>query len=245
MTRHLPTHQLLPAAALAALFLAADARAQGAGPTQTLQPVVVTTGEAVIHQAPDRAFVTIAAESRATSPQQAQRQTAEAMSAVQARLKEAGIAAEAVQTRAVELRPEFDYVNGKQVPRGYLARNSIEVRVDAIERLGATLDLAVGSGATSITGVRFDLKNRDAVERDALRRAVADARARAEAAAAGAGLTIDRVIRIEEQRSVHVPPPMPMTMSRAVQVAEPATPIAPGEIEVRAMVTLTAALSNR
>ena len=36
------------------------------------QPVVVTTGEGVVKRAPDRAWVTIAVESRARSPQDAQ-----------------------------------------------------------------------------------------------------------------------------------------------------------------------------
>ena len=44
------------------------------------------------------------------------------------------------------------------------------------------------------------LQDRAAVEREAVRLAVADARARAVAAAAGAGQTIDRVIRIEDSR---------------------------------------------
>ena len=48
------------------------------------------------------------------------------------------------------------------------------------------------------------------LERDALRRATADARMRAEAAAAGAGRSIDRIIRIEEAGDRRYPQPMPM-----------------------------------
>ena len=71
-------------------------------------------------------------------------------------------------------------------------------------------------------GVRFDLKDRDSVEREALRMAVQDARRRADAAASGAGVAIERIMRIEEQRDVvDVPRPLPMNMvvmeSRAAQ----------------------------
>ena len=48
--------------------------------------------------------------------------------------------------------------------------------------------------------MRFDIQDREKVERDALRLAVADARSRAEAAAAGAGRTVDRIIKIEDAR---------------------------------------------
>jgi uncharacterized protein YggE len=204
--------------------------------------VIVTTGEGVVKLAPDRVWVTIAAESRARNPRDAQRANADAMTAVMQKLKAAGLPADAIRTASYDIQPEFDYANGKQTLRGYVARNSLEVRLDDVTKAGEILDAAVGSGATMVSGVRFDLKNRSAAERDALKLAVADARARADAAASGANVRIDRIIRIEEQRSI-TPEPRPMAMMR--QVAESVqvqTPIAPGEIEVRAVVTLTASI---
>ncbi len=206
-------------------------------------PVVVTTGEGVVKVAPDRGWVTIAAESRARSPREAQRANADAMAAVLAKVKGAGLPADAIRTSGYDLQPEFDYNNGKQTLRGYVARNTIEVRVDDIGRVGEILDLAVGSGATNVSGVRFDLKDRAAAEREALRKAVADARMRAEAAASGGNLKVDRILRIEEQRG-SVEPPRPMMMMRqsagAMESGQP--PISPGELEVRAIVTITAAI---
>lgn len=205
-------------------------------------PVIVTTGEGVVKTAPDRAWVSIAAESRARSPRDAQRANADAMTAVLGRLKGTGLAADAIRTSGYDLQPEFDYANGKQTLRGYVARNAIEVRVDDTARVGEILDLAVGSGATSVSGVRFDVKDRSAAEREALKRAVVDARSRAEAAASGAGLTLDRVLRIEEQRGF-VQDPRPLMMMRSEAVADAAqTPVAPGELEVRALVTMTTSI---
>ena len=104
------------------------------------------------------------------------------------------------------------------------------------------IDATIGAGATNISGVRFDLKDRAAVEREALKMAVADARQRADAAAAGAGMKVERVLKIEEQRSIGGGPrPMMMTMASAAQEAR-ATPVSPGEIEIRSVVTLTTAV---
>ncbi len=205
-------------------------------------PVVVMQGDAVIRRAPDRAFVSIAVESRAAKPRDAQQQNAQVMAAVQEKLRAAGVPKENVQTTAYDLELEFDYAGGKRTPRGYLARNSIEVRVDDLARVGEIIDLAVGAGATNVSGVRFDLKERAAVEREAVKAAVADALARAEAAAAGAGRSIDRVQRIEEQAGVRMPQPRPMALARAAAPGPAETPIAPTEIEIRAQVTLTAVL---
>src|SRR6185436_9109435 len=100
---------------------------------------------------------------------------------------------EAIRTIGYDVQYEWEYVNNRRIGRGYVARNTIEVRVDTIDRVGEYLEIAAGSGATSLGGIRFDLKDRAKLEREALRMAVADARAKAEAGAAGAGQSIARV----------------------------------------------------
>jgi uncharacterized protein YggE len=224
-------------------MLAGTASAQRPTPAADV-PVIVTAGEGVVKITPDRVWISIAAESRAANARDAQRANADAMTAVLGKLKGAGLPAEAIRTSAYDLQPEFDYVNGKQNLRDYVARNAVEVRVDDIARAGEILGLAVGSGATSVTGVRFDLKDRSASEKEALKRAVADARSRADAAAAGAGVTIDRVIRIEEQRAfVQEPRPMFAMRREAAMVADAGQPpITAGELEIRATVTMTSSI---
>jgi uncharacterized protein YggE len=93
-------------------------------------------------------------------------------------------------------------------------------------------------------GIRFDLKERAKLEREALRLAVADARAKAEAAAAGAGRTIERIVRIEEASGFGGPVPMPRVMREAVQtgIAAAVPPIEAGQAEIRAQVTLSAVI---
>ena len=221
------------------LLLAPPASAQNAPPPPA---VIVTSGEGVVKQAPDRAWVSIAAESRARTAQEAQRMNTDAMNAVLEKIKTLGIPADAIQTAGYNLQPEFDYQNGKQTLRGYVARNSVQVRVDALAKTGEVISAAVGSGATNVSGVRFDLKDRDAVEREALRRAVQDARQRANYAATGAGVSIDRVIRVEEQRDMGGDPrPMPM-MAMRNEAAQAAVPLEAGEIEIRSRVTLTVSI---
>lgn len=221
---------------------ASPVAAQDASPS-ALVPTVVTNGEATITRAPDQAFVTIAVETRARAPRDAQRQNAEAMSSVQQRIGQSGIPKDAVRTTGYSIQQEFDFANGRRTPRGYVARNGVEVRVDAVERVGDLLDALVEAGATTVTGVRFDLKDRAGAEREALRLAVADARARAEAMASGAGRSIDRVLRIADS-----PQPRframaePVMMQRSAVAPAEATPIEAGLIEVHAQVELTAVI---
>jgi len=214
-----------------------------AQPTSPSDPVVVVSGEGVVKAAADQAWVTITAESRSKVPKDAQSQNAAAMNSVQQKLMGAGISKDAIRTVTYDLQLQSDWVNGRQVPRGYIARHAIEVRVDDITRVGEVIDIAVTGGATAVDTVRFDLKQRESLEREALKRASADARARAEAAASGAGRTIDRVIRIEEPGGRPMPPAPMMMMREAASAAQPTpTPVVAGDIEIKAMVTLTAVL---
>jgi uncharacterized protein len=219
--------------------------AQGQGGVQ-LEPVVVVAGEGIVKAPPDQAWVTLATESRSKNPKDAQSQNAAAMNAVQQKLAAAGLSKDLVRTLAYDLQLESDWVNGRQVPRGYVARNIIEVRLDDIGRVGEVIDLAVTSGANSVQGVRFDLKQRDTLEREALKRASADARARADAAAAGAGSSLGRVLRIEEPvvRSYPMAAPPVAMMREAAADSRAPTPFVAGEIEIRATVTMTVQLKN-
>ena len=203
--------------------------------------VIVISGEGVVQAAPDRAWMMLTAESRAGSPREAQQRNGQAMRPVQDTLRAAGVPAEAIRTVAYDLQQEWDFVNNRRVSRGFVARNTIEIRVDSLDRLGELLELAVESGATAVGGIRFDLKDRARLEREALRLAVADARAKAEVAAAAAGRAVERVVRIEEHGVVSRPP-MPVLAVREALQASDAPPIAAGQLELRAQVTVTAEL---
>ena len=55
-------------------------------------------------------------------------------------------------------------------------------------------------------------------------------------------MKVDRIIRIEEHRA-NINPPVPMPAFRAgAMAADAAPPVAPGELEIRASVTVVAAI---
>ena len=222
--------------ALLSLLLSSSAAiAQTADP-----PQVIVTGEGIIKATPDQAWISIGAESRSKISKEAQQRNADAMTAVQQKIAAFGIPKDAIKTTAIDLQMEFDYANGRQTPRGYVARNTIEVRVDELAKLGDVLDAAVSSGATMIHGLRFDVKQRDQIEATVLQSAVKNAMAKAQAIATGSSRQIDRVMKIEEiAGGERVPMMRQYTMAAR---ADATTPVAPGELEIRAQVRLTVAI---
>src|SRR5262245_9218186 len=201
--------------------------AQGPAPAP---PVIVTQGEATLKRAPDRAWLTVATETRDTKAAEARSRNAEAMTAAQNALKSAGVRPDAIRTTGFSLTPEFDWNNGRSTLRGYVVRNQIEVRVDDLSKLSDVLDAGNSSKtvALSVVGPRFDLKDQQAAENEALRLAVEAAMSRAQAIAAGAKRSVGQIVRIEEHNVGQiVPRPTPVAMRMAAQ-AEPSTPITPG-----------------
>ena len=236
--------QLMPHRALGvALLTLIPALVTAQEPAVPQIPIIVTHGEGVVRRAPDQAFVVASVETRAKNPKEAQTQNANIMTAVQQRIAGLGIPKDAIRTLGYNIQQEYDFPNGRRVLRDYVARNALEIRVDAIDKVGDVLDGAVQAGATSVSNVRFELKDRTAAEREALRLAVADARGRADAAATGAGRAVDRVLKIDDSPDAGGPiVPRQMTMARMAADAAPETPIEPGTIEIRTRVTLTVSI---
>jgi uncharacterized protein YggE len=230
---------------IAATALAGFAHTAHAQTPTAAPPVVVTRGQALVKRAPDQAWLSVATETRDVRADEARRRSAEAATAVQAALKGTGLAADAIRTTGFSLTPDMEWNNGRGTVKGYIVRNQIDVRVDDLSKLGSVIDAANATKSTTltITGPRFALKDQDAAEAEALRAAVEAAMSRAQAIAAGAKRALGSVIRIDDQGGPGLPPPQPMfRMAAAGQAADVQTPITPGEIEVRAEVSVTVEL---
>jgi uncharacterized protein YggE len=220
-------------------LLAAPAAAQSQVPATG--PTVSTEGRASLKVSPDIAWITVTAESRAVRTADAQKLNATAMDSVRASLKAAGLVDDAVKTRSYTVEPQMQYTDGKSKVIGYIARQSLDVRVDDLSKLGAVIDAAGGSGATSISDIRYDVKDRTGIETKLLAEAVRDGMTRATAMAAGAGKEVLTIWRIDEQRFSDGMP-RPMMMRAEGMAADKQTVISPNELEIQARVAITVLL---
>ena len=251
-------HRLLLAVALVASF----PRLASAQPTPPGPPVIVANAEAVLKRTADRALLTVATEVRDGKAANARKKSAEGMTEIRAAIVAAGVPESAIRTTGYSLQPEFEYSGGRPSVRNYVVRNQIEIRIDDIDKLADVIDAAnlPKNIAVTIGSPRYELKDREGAELEATRLAVQNAMSRAKALAAGAGQTLGPVQRIE-QGSVHIVMPQPMYRTQMgiasaarggaggaeAPMAEPAppeTPITPGDLEIRANVTVTVAIKG-
>jgi uncharacterized protein len=227
---------------MAKAFLTLAAVALLAAPALAQQPAVrliTMTGSGTVQAEPDRAWVSVGIEARAPQTATARQAAAATMEAIQRRLKALGIPDAAIRTSMFNVQQDWMVTQGQRTPRGYVVSNQVDIRVDDIKTLAPVIDESLAAGANNIRGVRWDLTNRDALERQALQRAYADARTRAEVIAAAAGSTLGDLYAAQEARAGAIRPTMAFaeTVQAQASAVVADTPVSPGQIDIRATVT--------
>lgn len=226
----------VPAAALLVLALAALPAAAQAdrGP-----PTVSVTGEGRVAATPDLAVITLGVVTEAPEAAAALAENARRLTAVMAVIEAAGVAARDVQTSGLSLAPQWDYErrtpDGQPRLVGYQVSITVSVRLRETARLGGLLDAVVRGGANQFNGLAFALSDPAAQLSRARRRAMLDARRRARAYARAIGAELGPVVSIVEQGG-YVPPPVAYQAAR--MASEAAVPVAEGEVDISASVSV-------
>ena len=225
---------------LAGLLLVASAIAGVAQPrfghsatTPPARTTITVTGNGTVTTVPDRATFGFTIETRAKTATAALAQNSDDATAVIAALKAAGVASANLQTSQVSLMPQTSQ-DGTTI-LGYVASNSVTVRT-GLDRAGKVVDAAVGAGANGVSGPSLDVSDQSSLYRDALRKAVDDAKLKAQSLADAAGISLGAVQSIAEGGSAS---PLPI----AEKLSAAGAPIEAGTQEIQASVTVTYAAS--
>ena len=229
----------LSAAALGCLVLPAAAQEPRVVPGAGTQ--VRAVGEATVKAKPDRAILGIAVITQAASAEAAAAENAKRTDAVLKAVRDAAGSKGAVETSGYALYPNYRYPRdgGQPSIAGYTASNSVEVTLHDLTRVGAVIDTATKAGANNISRLEFGLQDEQAARAEALGAAARKARANAESMAAALGMKMARVVSVEEAEPAVIHPIRQRAMAMAQDVeARAPTPVEPGEIEVRAVVTV-------
>ena len=180
---------VLVAAALAGVLRPEGASAVDPAPNAD---TVTVSGAGVVTAVPDRAQISAGVESRAATARAALQANAAAMEKVLDALRARG--GQNVTTQTVSLSTSFDE-QGR--PNGFVASNVASAET-SLTGAGALIDAAVAAGANQVYGPSLSRSDADALYRDALAKAVDDARERAAILAKAAGRELGRVTAMVE-----------------------------------------------
>lgn len=204
-------------------------------PTEMAIPVQLPTlkvdGIGSVTVQPDLAEAAIGVVTEDRNLTAAQAKNTELTTAVINALRRMGVAENDISTQSYTITPQYDYVEGQQIFRGYRVQHILQVTIRDITKVGPIIDAAVASGANFVGDINFTVANPTIYYLRALDRAIENALAKAVAIGRTLNLQINPIpLRIVEEtyRAVSGQP-------TALQAAE-TTPIQPGEVQITATI---------
>jgi uncharacterized protein YggE len=207
------------------------------------KPIIDLAVTSTVQSAPDAATFTTGVQTKAPKARDAITKNAEKMAAVVAQLKAAGIADKDIQTSAISLYRDVEYLpTGKQRLKGYVVSNVVTAKLRDFQRLGDVLDMLATNGATEFSGPNFTLDDDSAAAGQARDAAWARAMKQARYHAQKAGYADVRVVRVGEsirQQAVEEPMAYAKMAVEAAAEASASTPIQGGEIGTSVTLAIT------
>jgi uncharacterized protein len=222
---------------LAAAALAGIGRPEAAGGASDEQRDGITvTGVGHVDSVPDQAEFSLGVTTKGRTAREALAANSDRMRRLIAALKDAGVSERDLKTQNVSIGPNYD---GDDGPSGYSASNSVSALIRDLDRAGAVLEAASRAGANNVYGPSLTRANREALEADALEKAVENARRRAETLARAADVRLGQVTAIVESvdRGGYE-----LFAERAAAESATDVPIEKGTEEIAASVTVTFAI---
>jgi uncharacterized protein YggE len=191
---------------------------------------LTVSGVGTVAAVPNEAQMSFGVDTRGETARAAVSANADAARRVINALRHAG--ARELQTQYVSVYPVTGE-NGRI--DGYSASNSVSA-VSDVGEAPALVDAAVGAGANQVSGPSMSSSNAEELYRQALAKAVDEARARAQVLARAAGRAVGEIVSISEAASAS---PLPYAERAAL---DSATPIVPGEQDTTATISVTFSL---
>lgn len=176
---------------------------------QDLAPITITvTGEGKASAAPDLAELNLGVDTgRQATANEAMASLKKSMDAVLAAVKGAGVADKDISTQNFYLSPVYDYTTNGQVPKGFQATESLDVKVRNLDKVSDVLGAATAAGANQAGNVNFTIDDPETVKGDARQKAIAQAQDKAAILAKNLGKSLGRMRAFSEGGGV-VPPIM-------------------------------------
>ncbi|MFD1849858.1 SIMPL domain-containing protein [Oceanobacillus bengalensis] len=192
---------------------------------------ITVTGTSTISVEPNTVTIQLAVITEDESLAIAQQENANKMNNVIQSIENLGVPATNIQTSAININPQYDFIDGQQLFRGYEVSNEITVTIDTIDKTGNIIDTAVRNGVNRVSTIRFTIDDEHAYYEQALTNALQNALQKAQAIALSMNLPLDQTpIKItEELMDSHV-----TYKTFAATTDSFTTPIEPGQISITA-----------
>ncbi|WP_054768663.1 SIMPL domain-containing protein [Lysinibacillus parviboronicapiens] len=195
--------------------------------------IITVSGNGKVLAAASYVQLQIEVSTQGENVQEAQQENANIMNRVLQSILALNIPREKVQTATYNIAPIYDFVDAKQVFKGYEVSNAITVKIPDTNQVGAVIDTAVQNGANRISSIQFKIDNVDVYYQQALSLALQNAQMKAKTIAETMQLPLhpQPIEIVEEHESGPV-----LYKTMAMAESSISTPIEQGQMTVSATV---------
>ncbi len=232
--------KVMSAVLFSLILIFSISRSSFAQTPQVEKNTLEATGRGEVKIKPDVAYITFSVETSAKKASDAVKANADRMTKVINNLKSQISKQDKISTTGYQLYPVYEYnekIRESELT-GYRATNQVVVETKNLNGLGKLIDSATKVGANRVESLSFGTDRREEYRRQALDKAVQDAKETAETVAKAAGVKIARIHRISPSYDVPVPVFRDFAGAEKMAVESAPTPIEPGELTVSATVSI-------
>jgi uncharacterized protein YggE len=182
---------------------------------------VSVTGQSEVAAEPDMARVSLGVDSRKPTMAEARAEVTATVDRVLALCRELKIDPKYVNATRLQVQPEYRWneKDSKRVLLGYAVTRQVDIELRDLEKLGTLLEKAVDAGVNQVGDPVLDSTRRKEIERQAMTKAVEDARLNAETLATAGRRQAGHGAHAERQRRSRV---FPMYRAKAMMAADAA-----------------------
>ena len=206
---------------------------------------ITVSGSGEVFGTPDIAYITLGVDQSDADATAAIDSANTTLAAIVAALTDAGVAEEDIQTASYNIYPQDNIDPATGQPTGervYNVNLTVTVTIRDINNVGAVITAGLGAGANTISSLNFGIADTKALEAEARKAAVADARDRAQQLADVNGVTLGEPVMISETFMNTVAPVLSRAGGFALDMAAPQ--INAGQLSVGITVNITYAIAG-
>lgn len=113
-------------------------------------------------------------------------------------LRKLGIADKSLTYADLNANPHYEYTDKGTILTGFEVNRFLKIELDSLELLGQVFEILLAVKVTAVNGPNYEVENREAIYRQALAAAAADADAKVQVLAKELGLKNLRLINLNE-----------------------------------------------
>lgn len=206
--------------------------------------LILTDGMAEVTGQNDSAKVSVAVVTQGRNLEQVSSENADKTKSVIQAIKGLNIKDLKLKTSDYRVTPQRDYKARPPAINGYEVHNAIEITLEGFEPepLSKNISMMIGkaleSGSNTINLIQFYIKDKSALEKQALKQSTRQAMDRAKTLAEAAGVKLKRMVSLST-RPIHIPTRQHMLRAAGMKTeALAAPPIEIGESQIRVQVSI-------